>query len=75
VDQLAWAFTLVADGGLFRGSDRVASERVERAQARQIVTAQDATDRACRHADLGAKPILASTVLKPCGNDPGLEIG
>jgi len=75
VDQLTWTFAFVADGGLLRGSDRVAGERVQRAQARQVVTAQDATDRACWHAELGTKPILAATVLKPGGNDPGLEIG
>ena len=71
VDQLAGPFTLVADGGRLRGADHLTGQRIELAQPRHVVAAQDPADTVRAGTPSSrAEPVLTPAVLEPGGDDP-----
>lgn len=65
---------LVAHRGRLRGADDLAGHRVAVTQVGDIVSAQDARDRARRHPELGAEHVRALTVSGAGGQDLLLDL-
>lgn len=75
VDQLAGAFTLVADCGGLRGPDHQTGQRVALTQPRQAMAAQDPRHRPGWDAELRAEPVLTLAMLDPRVDHPLLDLG
>ena len=74
VDQLAGAFTFVADSGGLRGPDHLARQRVALAQPRNVMSSQDPADRPCRDTELGTQPVLPSAMFPATVQDLLLDL-
>lgn len=74
VHKFARSLAFVADSRGFGGSDSRAGERIEFTQIWHAVSTEYSRHGACRHTELGADPVLATSIFTSGFEDPVLDL-